>query len=112
MKLEHNKLIRDCIPQIIEESETQYDIEILPEEEYRFALFEKLIEEAKEMAISTPDELVTEIADLYEVIDAILATHQISEGDVRKKQNQKRKERGGFQKRIRLLWTANDRSPG
>ena len=108
MIIEHNKLIRDNIPCLIEESGHQYQIEILTEEEYRHALFDKLIEEAQEIVISTPENLMTEIADLYEVIDAIIQINNISEEEVRRKQAQKREARGGFKKRIRLLWTSDE----
>jgi len=76
MKIEYNKLIRDRIPEIIEESGLQYQTEMLTEEKYRDALFAKLIEEAQEVATAPPDSLVAELADLYEVIDTILEVYQ------------------------------------
>lgn len=106
MKIEYNKLIRDRIPQIIEESGLQYQTEILTEEKYRYALFAKLIEEAQEVATAPPDSLAAELADLYEVIDTILEVHQFTEAEVRQQQTQKRNDRGGFKQRLNLLWTA------
>jgi len=107
MEIEHKKLIRDRIPQIIEESGLQYQTDLLTEEKYRCALFAKLIEEAQEVATAPPESLVAELADLYEVIDTILEVYQLTEAEVRQQQTQKRNDRGGFKNRICLLWTAN-----
>jgi predicted house-cleaning noncanonical NTP pyrophosphatase (MazG superfamily) len=51
------------------------------------------------------DELITELADLYEVIDTIMATYHIDPEAVRNMQIRRRQERGGFTQRIRLLRT-------
>lgn len=40
--------------------------------EYRLALREKLMEEAKEAANANPKDLVKELKDLWEVIDTVL----------------------------------------
>jgi predicted house-cleaning noncanonical NTP pyrophosphatase (MazG superfamily) len=72
MRQEHNKLVRDYIPQIIRQSGHQCDIAILSEAEFSQALREKLLEEAQEVAGASPQDLVSELADLQEVIDAIL----------------------------------------
>jgi len=54
--------------------------------------------------------LLEELADLYEVIDAILTTKGIQKAQAIAKQTQKRLERGGFEKRIKLLWV-EDKMP-
>jgi predicted house-cleaning noncanonical NTP pyrophosphatase (MazG superfamily) len=105
MRQEHNKLVRDYIPQIIRQSGHQCDIAILSEAEFSQALREKLLEEAQEVAGASPQDLVSELADLQEVIDAILPLYGISRDDVLTEQRRKRAERGGFEQRIRLLWT-------
>jgi predicted house-cleaning noncanonical NTP pyrophosphatase (MazG superfamily) len=48
MRLPHNKLVRDNIPEIIRGSGKQCEVEVMPPEEYRQALLAKLVEEAKE----------------------------------------------------------------
>ena len=82
MKKMYNKLIRDRIPEIIYADGKQAQIEIMSESEYRNALLEKLVEEAQEAAKAQDDELVLELADIYEVIDAILVTWNISKNEV------------------------------
>ena len=77
MRQEHNKLIRDCIPKIIRQAGRECKIETMSQSEYHQALLKKLIEEAKEAAEAKPDNLMEELADIYEVIDAILANLKI-----------------------------------
>src|ERR1700676_2164503 len=69
----------------------------LSDAEYDKQLRLKLIEEADEVCVAqSRDELMGEIADLYEVIDSICALHKISSNEVIKLQEKKRNERGGF----------------
>jgi len=102
---EYNKLVRDHIPAIIRRNNLQCDITTMNEEEFRQALRSKLQEEAQEVAEAEQDELITELADLYEVIDTIIATYHIDPEAVRNMQICRREERGGFSQRIRLLRT-------
>jgi predicted house-cleaning noncanonical NTP pyrophosphatase (MazG superfamily) len=75
------------------------------EDEFRQALRTKLQEEAQEVAQANPDQFTTELADLYEVIDTLMATYHIDPEAVRNMQVQRRQERGGFTQRILLLRT-------
>jgi predicted house-cleaning noncanonical NTP pyrophosphatase (MazG superfamily) len=69
----YNKLIRDQIPQIIEQSGCNYAIANYSDLEYLQALKEKLVEEAQEVVIaSNKAELINELADLFEVVDSLL----------------------------------------
>lgn len=105
MRQEYHKLVRDYIPEIIRESGNQCEIKILNELEYIQALRNKLVEEAQEVAKAIPEELSQELADIYEVIDALLVAYNIQKETVIAKQQQRRQTRGGFSKRIELLWT-------
>jgi len=105
MRQDYHKLVRDLIPEIIRRSGRECEVMEMSESEYFQALRKKLIEEAQEAAIAKSEELVSELADLYEVIDAIMAAYGIEQDLVLAKQAQRRTERGGFNKRIRLLWT-------
>jgi predicted house-cleaning noncanonical NTP pyrophosphatase (MazG superfamily) len=91
------KLIRDRIPEIMREVGVEAIFETLDGEHFQSALREKLIEEATEACYaSAPDNLVAEIADLYEVIDALLQYHQIPKAAVIEEQTKRREGRGGF----------------
>jgi predicted house-cleaning noncanonical NTP pyrophosphatase (MazG superfamily) len=105
MRKEYNKLVRDRIPEIIRQSGNQCEVAIMSEAEFSQALREKLLEEAQEAAVATPENLVSELADLQEVIDELLTVYGIEREDVLREQRRKRAERGGFDQRLRLLQT-------
>jgi predicted house-cleaning noncanonical NTP pyrophosphatase (MazG superfamily) len=105
MRKEYNKLVRDHIPEIIRQDGRQCGVEVMPEDEYVRALKDKLIEEAQEAAVARPEDLVKELADLYEVMDALMAASGIDHRAVLAKQEERRQNRGGFDQRLRLLWT-------
>jgi predicted house-cleaning noncanonical NTP pyrophosphatase (MazG superfamily) len=104
---EYNKLVRDRIPEIIRESGIECEIVILSDAEYCQALRQKLIEEATEVAEADEDELVAELADLYEVIDALMLSYGISGDEVLDAQVKRRETRGGFTRKIMLLRTSS-----
>lgn len=101
----YNKLVRDLIPEIIATDGRQCATEIMNDEEFRQALLVKLVEEAEEVADAEHGDMVKEIADLYEVIDALLIAFNLDIDAVLATQKKRCEERGGFEKRIKLLWT-------
>jgi predicted house-cleaning noncanonical NTP pyrophosphatase (MazG superfamily) len=113
MEKEYHKLVRDRIPEIIRESGNECEFVILSDPEYRQALRQKLIEEAAEAAAADEDDLVAELADLSEVMDALMASFDISGnslGDsyasrILAEKIKRREARGGFSKKIMLLRT-------
>ncbi len=113
MHTEYNKLVRDRIPAILAQSGYTYDTAIMDEQEYQQALREKLIEEAREAANAVEtQQLITELADLYEVIDTLISENNITPETVRAEQERRRQERGGFSQRIRLLSTTSSTKIG
>ena len=108
-----DKLVRDKIPDIIRDSGNQYEISTLIDDEYIEALRQKLVEEAKEVAtcgadpcgIADNNKLAEELADVMEVIDALMTATGIELETVKEIQKQKRSQRGRFNNRIKLLWT-------
>lgn len=105
MEKEYHKLVRDRIPDIIRESGNECEVLIMSDPEYRQALRQKLIEEAAEAAAADRDDLVAELADLSEVMDALMISFGIS-GDRLLAEKIKRQEaRGGFTQKIMLLRT-------
>ena len=97
--MRYNKLVRDKIPDIIAESGKKVTFRILNDEEYKIELEKKLDEEVAEFHESKSLE---ELADIFEVLDALLNAHGIHFRDVRKRGDLKRAERGGFSKKIFL----------
>lgn len=82
-----NKLVRDRIPEIIRQSGRECGVETMDEEEFRQALRAKLVEEAQEAAAAIDADLVTELADLCEVMDALMVASGIDRETVLKEQN-------------------------
>ncbi|TVQ12729.1 MAG: nucleotide pyrophosphohydrolase [Leptolyngbya sp. DLM2.Bin27] len=104
MRKEYNKLVRDRIPELLASQQIQFDIETMSHSEYCHALRQKLIEEAREAAEATDHDLITELADLWEVIEATMSAYRIQRNQVLACQMQRRIERGTFDRRLRLLW--------
>jgi predicted house-cleaning noncanonical NTP pyrophosphatase (MazG superfamily) len=60
----------------------------------------KLLEETKEViATQSRSELIAELADLYEVIDSLIAVNNIPKEEIIIEQEKKRNARGGFAER-------------
>jgi len=102
----YNKLVRDKIPDIIASEGRTCEIEIMGDADYKQALRDKIVEEGEEIRKAGDEELVTEIADLYEVIDALIAVYGLSKEDILHRQAERRESRGGFEKRIKLVSTS------
>lgn len=104
MRRPYNKLVRDRIPELIAQDGRTYAMEDLDETAYLHALLAKLVEEAQEVMDAAPEERITELADLLEVMDALVGVMGIDESRVRAVQRARRVERGGFSRRLKLLW--------
>ena len=96
----YNKLVRDKIPQIIEDKGGQAQIRILSDEEYRIYLEAKLDEEVGEYhRDQTPEEL----ADILEVVYALTENLGYSQEELQALREKKAAERGGFRDRVFLI---------
>ena len=95
----YNKLVRDRIPEIIQESGAKSTIHIANDEEYRTKLYEKVQEELLEFKHKPSLE---EYIDIIEVLEAIARLHEIDLKSMRLRKRVKRNSRGGFEKRIIL----------
>lgn len=100
---EHNKLVRDKIPEICEASgATPHTRVIEDDQEYLEALFDKLDEEVAELK---RDRNLGEAADVTEVVRAIVAALGHTPEQLEQTRAQKAEERGGFGGRIFLIST-------
>lgn len=95
----YNKLVRDKIPQIIEQSGKQAVVEEVSGEEYLQLLKAKLGEELQEYLDS---QSVEELADLVEVVYAILDYANVSLQEFETIRQQKVLVRGAFSKKLLL----------
>ena len=104
--MKYNKLVRDKIPHIIEEKGLVPITYIADDEEYWNSLKNKLIEEVEEFLEET--NIWEELADVIEVIYAILAFKWISLEDLEQIRLNKKEERGWFENKIILKETKNN----
>ena len=95
----HNKLVRDRIPEIIEASGRTCVAVTLPDDAYIRALDAKLNEELAEYQQSKSLE---ELADLLEVMGAVVKARGYTWDDLTRVRKEKRAVRGAFDKRIFL----------
>lgn len=96
----YNKLVRDKIPEIIaEDNDKTCTIRIMSDDEYLKSLNTKMQEELKEYLDSGEIE---ELADLEEVLRAILKIKGVSYDEFEKIRNMKVENSGAFEKKIFL----------
>lgn len=100
----YNKLVRDLIPQVIESTGKEFRTRILDEEEYTKELVVKLKEESEEyFAAQSSKELLEELADMLEVIRALVVVHGATWEELEVLREKKVEARGGFQERVFLI---------
>ncbi len=107
MTREYNKLVRDKIPELMEQNSEGPVFHTLSEEEYSHSLYEKLREECNELiSAKSKQEKLEELADISEVINAIQELEGITTEEINEMALSKRLKKGGFEKRIFLERTA------
>ena len=100
------KLVRDRIPQKVAEGGESVTVARLSPQERVFALKLKLIEEAFEVRDALADDIVEELADVYEVLLALLREAGVAFEDLEAVRTEKAESRGGFAEGIQLLETS------
>ena len=98
----YDKLVRDKIPEIIEKSGKQCEMEILSDEKYLEMIDKKLDEELAEYH---KDQNIEELADLLEVIRAATIARGYTLEELEAVRAKKAEKRGGFAKKILLIET-------
>ena len=97
--MKFNKLVRDKIPDIIKEQGREYSIRIADKEEFYQKLREKLVEEMEEFL---KDDNVEELADVQEVIYALLKEKGVDRQKFEIMRKDKESKKGGFEQKIIL----------
>jgi predicted house-cleaning noncanonical NTP pyrophosphatase (MazG superfamily) len=100
----YNKLVRDRIPEIIRADGKSCEVRTLAQDEYLAKLNEKLREELAEYGASGD---IGELADLVDVVAAIVECGGLSTEEFEGIRQAKRTERGGFQCRLLLVSVAD-----
>ena len=100
--MNYNKLVRDNIPDIIENNGEIPITRILTDDEYKIELEKKLYEEYQEVLNSSGKERIEELADMLEVMISLAKLEGKELEDVIEVAKVKRLKRGGFNKKIYL----------
>lgn len=95
----YNKLVRDNIPKIIKEHGKTAKTSILSDEDYKKQLHLKLLEETNEFLTSGE---IAELADIVEVISAILDFEGVAFEDFESLRKDKADSNGRFKDKILL----------
>jgi len=98
----YNKLVRDRIPEILTNRGIIFSTHIADDEEYRKALYAKLLEEANEFIENPCPE---EMADILEVLEFIRKDHNFTLEEIKVEKTRKRYSRSGFGEKVILEWT-------
>ncbi len=99
-----NKLWRDKAVGLMEQTGSKIHWERLDDAQYEKQLRLKMLEEAQEVfAAQSHNELIGELADVLEVMNALCAAGGISWNEVVSAQETKRRERGGFDDRMFVI---------
>jgi predicted house-cleaning noncanonical NTP pyrophosphatase (MazG superfamily) len=94
------KLVRDKIPEIIEDKEgEEAKWKKVSDSKVEQLLREKLVEESKEFE---EEGEIAELADLYAVMREYMNRKNISSSDLEEIESEKRQARGGFEDNILL----------
>ena len=108
-KIFYNKLIRDKIPEVIKNRGSEFETRELSDAEFEKELLKKVSEEAQEVSSAgTREDIVREIADVIDVIEEIKELKQISVNDIETARKAMFDKKGGFKKRLFLIWSADD----
>ena len=101
MKTLHHKLVRDRIPEILEEAGKTHQTTIIDGEDLRGAALKKLQEEVMEFVENPCAE---EAADIMEILHFILEREGITDSQVMTASTVNRIKRGGFNMGYFLEW--------
>ncbi|WP_293321175.1 nucleoside triphosphate pyrophosphohydrolase [Phenylobacterium sp.] len=113
MRFRVEKLIRDGLPQMMQDQGLSVFCHRLDDRAFLEALKAKLVEEAQEVAAAEPDDLVEELADVSEVMMALIAAAGLTQEAVEAARLAKLAQRGGFDGRIyNLAVEGEDGTPG
>lgn len=105
----YNKLVRDRIPEIIEQAGKKYETKILDDKLFVVELRKKLREEMQEYFEAVNDEdALEELADILELMHALAKVHGDTIDKVEEIRRQKAQKRGGFDEKIFLIEVENE----
>jgi predicted house-cleaning noncanonical NTP pyrophosphatase (MazG superfamily) len=107
-KIYYNKLVRDRIPEKITRNGGEYKIEKLGQKAFERELVLKVGEEAGGLlGAKDKEDFTSELADVLDVIEEIKQVWHISEREIRSAQKRAYETKGGFEKKLFLVWSSD-----
>lgn len=100
-----NKIVRDKVPEIIQASKKTCDVSYVSDKEAVEFLTKRIIQEAKDFQDGYKKE---ELANLYEVLDAIMNKKGWRKSEIDRLRNEKNKNKGSFKNNIILKTVHSD----
>lgn len=108
-KVFYRKLIRDKIPEKMRRLGKAFKIRTLSRKEFRLELLKKVGEEASALtALEAKSDMLAELADVQDVVDAVRKEFGITPKEMRDAQAMNAKKKGGFRARVYLEWSERD----
>ncbi|KKR20015.1 MAG: hypothetical protein UT48_C0024G0012 [Parcubacteria group bacterium GW2011_GWE2_39_37] len=109
-KIYYRKLVRDKIPEIIANRNRECECYELDNKTFKKQLMKKAVEEAKGLlASNSKKEIVSELADVYDVLSEIEKINKISKNQVSLKRRENLKRKGGFINKLFLIWSSDEK---
>ena len=107
-RIYYHKLIRDKIPESIKEWGGEYEVKKLGAKRFEEELLKKVGEEASGLLkATTKEEMTAELADVIDVLEEIKKLKRISERQVDEARKRAIKKKGGFKKKLFLVWSSD-----
>ena len=107
-KIYYRKLVRDKIPEVIKKSGGDFETYKLAKKEFEKELLKKVGEESDGLLTAkTKEELISEMADIVEVIEEIKRFKKITSQQVENARKANFRRKGGFKKRLFLVWASD-----
>lgn len=102
----HHKIVRNNVPTLLEQKKITATTRVLTDNlEVEWALTKKLAEETQEFIAAAPAQQLEELADVLEVIHAILAAKKIPFEVLEQARLDKKHRNGSFSHNIFLIKT-------
>jgi len=107
-KIYYYKLIRDRIPEKIRKKGGTSETRVLKAGEFERELLKKVEEEASALPrVRSRTALISELADVIDVLYEIKKVKKISDKEIAAAQRENFKRKGGFRKRLYLVWASD-----
>lgn len=108
-KVRYNKLVRDRIPEVIKKNGAECEFVNLKSKEFGRELLKKAGEEADGlMNAKNRQELISELADVVDVLEEIKKIKKITAEEITLARKKNFEQKGGFRKKIFLVWSSDD----